>query len=164
MADYFKDLKKVSLPKKEKKESEVVTSPKVEKVKEDIPAIPKEIVVEQVIKEVESSKAKKSTEKADEPVVINNVEEEPIVEKKKDRRGRKPTGNAMEREFCSVNVGDGIREDLKLLIERYEQQTGKNSVGIGTYIRYLIEKDIEENKDYLTQAKKFKELLFGGNK
>ncbi len=71
------------------------------------------------------------------------------------KRGRKPSENTMERDFISVNIGDGLREDLVYLCRRHEKQTGKKSVGLATYIRYLIEQDISKNQEFLDAARAF---------
>lgn len=84
---------------------------------------------------------------------------EPVKEQPKEdpqprsTRGRKPLANPMERDYVSVNVGDGIREDLEYLCRKHAKQSGKKSVGLGTYIRFLIEQDIASNQKYLKAVK-----------
>ncbi len=86
-------------------------------------------------------------------------EQEQVKTQRRERRGRKPSESTMERDFISVNIGDGLREDLEFLCQRYAKQSGKKSVGLSTYIRHLVEKDIEQNNDYLTRAKQLFSVL-----
>lgn len=143
MSDMFAGLQKTVLKgqnsKNEKEEKPDVEKKTPEKVKET-----KTTEVDNAVK----------VEKAETPI----VKESPVKaseETVNNKRGRKPSENPMERDFISVNIGDGAREDLTYLCRRHEKQTGKKSVGLGTYIRYLIEKDIADNKKYLDAAKAF---------
>ena len=53
----------------------------------------------------------------------------------------------------SFDISNGIREDLEYLCRKYAKQNGKKSVGLGTYIRFLIEQDIASNQKYLKAIK-----------
>ena len=143
--DMFSDVKKVSLGAKKTQKTE----PEV-KVSNTSKATPE--------KESPDTKDKVSVPKKEiitEPVSIP----EPIKDDQKEApqikstRGRKPLANPMERDYVSVNVGDGIREDLEYLCRKHAKQNGKKSVGLGTYIRFLIEQDIASNQKYLKAIK-----------
>ncbi|AOZ97809.1 hypothetical protein [Butyrivibrio hungatei] len=149
MSDFFSGIEKVELGKKGK-----VSEPETKERKTSAEKKANDTSPRTKTEKIESEKVKDVTM---EPSEDSSADEE----KPKDRRGRKPTGKAMERKFISVNIGDGVGEDLNLLIKKYEMETGKRSVGVGTYIRYLIDKDIEENRDYIDKARKYEELLFG---
>ena len=143
MNDMFAGLQKLDLKgqnnKNEKAEKPVVEKKTTEKVKET--------------KASDEAKAVAPV-KTEAPI----VEDSPVKAKTEiasSKRGRKPSDNPMERDFISVNIGDGVREDLVYLCRRHEKQTGKKSVGLATYIRHLIEKDIAENKKYLDAARAF---------
>ncbi len=142
--DIFSGVKKVSLDaKKENKkntEPKTVNVTKQEPENEDIKA-----------KDNSPELQKEEINKTPDPQSVNDIPKE--TPKPKSTRGRKPLENPMERDYVSVNVGDGVREDLEYLCRKHAKQTGKKSVGLGTYIRYLIEQDIARNKKYLTAIK-----------
>ena len=143
--DLFSGVKKVALDgKKEKKsnpEPKTTSAPIVKTEKES------EKKVEPMLEPQKDS----VTNTASTPAPIMEQHEE--APQPKSTRGRKPLANPMERDYVSVNVGDGIREDLEYLCRKYAKQNDKKSVGLGTYIRYLIEQDIASNQKYLKAIK-----------
>ena len=143
--DLFSGVKKVALDgKKEKKsntEAKATSAPTAKTEKE----------VEKIVAPVLEPKKESVTNTSPSPAPIKDQLEE--VLQPKSTRGRKPLANPMERDYVSVNVGDGIREDLEYLCRKYAKQNDKKSVGLGTYIRYLIEQDIASNQKYLKAIK-----------
>ncbi|WP_026653600.1 hypothetical protein [Butyrivibrio proteoclasticus] len=151
MSDFFSGMTKVDLGNKKK-------------VNENETKERKEVTEKKANSTSTRAKTEKRELKTNE-VVLENPAEALVVEEEKQKetkRGRRPTGEEpMERRFIAVNIGNGVENDLGFLIKKYERETGKKNVGVGTYIRYLVDKDIEENRDYIEKAKKYEELLFG---
>lgn len=143
--DLFSGVKKVTLDaKKDKKTSPETKATSAPKPKTEIES---PIVTESVL---EPQKENVSTTVPVQELINDQPKEAP---QPKSTRGRKPLANPMERDYVSVNVGDGIREDLEYLCRKYAKQNGKKSVGLGTYIRFLIEQDIASNQKYLKAIK-----------
>ncbi|WP_026658242.1 hypothetical protein [Butyrivibrio sp. AC2005] len=151
MNDMFAGLDKLNIKGQNKKTVKAEKPVEDKKVKETVA----EEKVKETVVETAPVEAKIVEAPKEEVPVIVEVPEKENIPPQTSRRGRKPSENPMERDFISVNIGDGVREDLVYLCRRHEKQTGKKSVGLATYIRHLIEKDIEENKKYLDAARAF---------
>jgi len=143
--DLFSGVKKVALDGKKDK----THNPEAKNTSAPIAKNEKE--AKKIAEPVLEPQEENVTNTAPAPAPIKKQHEE--VPQPKSTRGRKPLANPMERDYVSVNVGDGIREDLEYLCRKYAKQNDKKSVGLGTYIRYLIEQDIASNQKYLKAIK-----------
>ena len=107
-------------------------------------------VIEKVV-EVQAPVEVKREEPKPSPVAVQQMPTERV-----ETRGRKKDPNTKQPKLLSVNIVD-LEDDLDILVTRYKKEHKDSSfkIGAATYVRELIEKDIEQNKEYINKAKAF---------
>ena len=104
------------------------------------------------IPQPEAIKEKKEPQISDIPKKY--TENTPVSEERVETRGRKKDPNKKDMTKISLDLTTETKRDLGLLCFKYQKEHGlKDAPKLSTLIRYILEDEVEKNKDYIEKAK-----------